>query len=370
MHRFLALAVFVVGCGPQSDLAQSRGRLVTAQPALKPNVMVLLDRSGSMLLPVEPNDPACPSQCGSSASNQCPAACPTRLTEAKRALSDFFAHSSASARVGLTVFPSDNLCSPPMHAEVDLPPSAAVDADDLATLEASAFAANRAVQAIVPSGGTPTAAALEFVGSLPSMQNTNDSRDEYVVLITDGLPNCNDSNINQLCSMASPSPQQIAACGCTTTTCASTLCAKGCVDTDQTRNVIGQLRNQGVRTVVIGLGAEAASATAIDVFDKLATTGGFARWNPDGTAEREAMRTRESAELSDALNKTVKEITPPKCSFRMSQLPANGDRLVAFLDGARVDPSMISIEPDGDWVSLDPSLCVEQMRLDFRIEAP
>lgn len=357
MHRFLALAVFVVGCGPQSDLAQSRGRLVTSRPALKPNVMVLFDRSGSMLLPVEPSDPNCPSGCGNSASNTCPTTCPTRLSEAKRALGDFFAHSSASARVGLTLFPTDNLCGPPTNVQVELPPSAASD-DDLSALEATAFAANEAVQAVVPSGGTPTAAALHFVGTLPSLRNTNDGRDEYVVLITDGLPNCNDAHNDQLCSIASPTPQQLAACACTTSTCSGALCSKGCADTSNAREGIAQLSvGFGIRTVVIGLGQE----VSIDVseFDRLA----------DG-AEFGAMRVRKSSELTAALDTAMKEITPTTCSFRMSQLPANGDQLVGFLDGARFDPSLMTIKSNGDWVTLDPSLCAAGQRLDFRIEGP
>ena len=43
-----------------------------------------------------------------------------------------------------------------------------------------------------PRGGTPTSASLQFVGT--QLRANAEDRDQIIILLTDGLPNCNDKN--------------------------------------------------------------------------------------------------------------------------------------------------------------------------------
>ncbi|MFT3710737.1 MAG: adventurous gliding motility lipoprotein CglB [Archangium sp.] len=356
MNRLLVVAVLFLGCGPKSDLAQSKGRLVQGAPVLKPNVMVLLDGSGSMLLPLDASAASCPAGCGTSPANLCPTSCPTRLTEAKSGLASFFAQSPAFARVGVTIFPSDPVCGPPSEVGVDLP-AAATDDSDVAALQATADAANARVQAMIPIGGTPTGASLEFVGALPSMQNTQDGRDEWVVLITDGLPNCSEQNPNALCSHASPSAVDLMACACTTTTCSGALCSKGCLDDQKTVDVVESLRQRGIRTVVIGFGADTSTTLAQTVFGSIATAGGFSRKRADGLAAEPYLQTRGGSELSAALDVVLTETKVKPCTFSLSELPAEGEVVAAFRDGARVDAALVSLDAAKKHVTISDATC-------------
>ena len=75
------------------------------------------------------------------------------------------------------------------------------EADDDASLLAHANSINSIIQAIPnsgpgqPVGGTPTSGSLNFVGNLEGL--LSEERKDFVILLTDGLPNCNKDNVNQ-----------------------------------------------------------------------------------------------------------------------------------------------------------------------------
>ncbi|MDP1829407.1 MAG: adventurous gliding motility lipoprotein CglB [Archangium sp.] len=249
---------------------------------LKPNVMLLVDVSGSMLQPTNPAGAACPAGCGTS-SNPCPATCPTRISELKSAMATFLQASGAVARLGVTVFPTDTLCRPAIDVDVTFPPATSTDEGSEAALTATAQQVNARIQALTPLGGTPTAASLAFLGSYAGLVDANDFRDDVVVLVTDGLPNCDDANANQLCSCSNTcSAAQITSCSCTTSTCTNTLCAKGCLDRDGAVLQVKNLRAKGIRTVVVGFGADLASGEGTALLDAMAREGGFTRHCPTG----------------------------------------------------------------------------------------
>lgn len=303
----LAWSVALGACaGLDEPTGRSTAGLVAATPAPAPDVMVLLDVSGSMNLPADPTSAACPAGCGAPGS-LCPAACPTRLTEAQLAMNGWLDESPA-ARLALTTYPAGQSCGAPSAVSVDFPAPGA--ANDLGALRTH-------LAALVPSGGTPTSAALAFVGALPAMQDS--SRQRAVVLITDGLPNCNDTNPNSICSPTA----NVAACQCTVGSCFASLCSLGCLDDDGTTQTITALAAQGIETVVVGFGEDANLGAARGVFSRMALAGG----------PRDARAAFDHASLKETLDAVTRELQPRACTFTLARLPTSDERLVVEVEG-------------------------------------
>src|SRR5215472_9058517 len=93
-------------------LSQTSSSYSVVAKKLKPNIMLTVDNSGSMYLPINPNSPACVfadgGPCGTdytSPTTYCPSGCPTRTSELRRAMAGFFADAGTVGRFGLTTFP-------------------------------------------------------------------------------------------------------------------------------------------------------------------------------------------------------------------------------------------------------------------------
>ncbi len=148
------------------------------------------------------------------------------------------------------------------------------------------------LRATPPDGPTPTAGAVEVAGRW-FVDHPDADGDRYLILATDGAPNCNPS--------LSPST-----CRCTG---AASSCTSGhgvfdpinCLDDDRTVQSIEMLRRREVFTYVVGLnGAEAFSS----VLDAMAIAGGRARastprFYPANTADDLA---RELSTITSGIN--------------------------------------------------------------------
>src|SRR5438034_875816 len=66
--------------------------------------------------------------------------------------------------------------------------------DVLTELQANATAIDAEIAKISPLYGTPTGTTLQVLAGYAPLSNPD--RDDYVLLLTDGLPNCNPSNPN------------------------------------------------------------------------------------------------------------------------------------------------------------------------------
>jgi len=110
------------------------------------------------------------------------------------------------------------------------------------------------------------------VGDQPDLQ-TKDRKD-FVLLLTDGLPNCNPNNPN-----SGTDPNTSGACECTLSSCATSSVAKlGCLDKDVSVAAVTDLRTQKeIQTIVIGFGAETAAGAGPATLNAMAEAGGFAR---------------------------------------------------------------------------------------------
>ncbi|QSQ16170.1 adventurous gliding motility lipoprotein CglB [Myxococcus landrumensis] len=342
--------------------------------ASKPNVMMLVDVSGSMTLPVNPSHPSCKVPDGSPNGGTttcggelpCPTAtCPTRWTELQAAVPSFLTKTGKDVRFGLTTYPESKSdsgaeacnASTSLSIRKDLP-----TADDDTGLLAHANAIRDIVQGIPnagtgrPVGGTPTSGSLRFVGELPSLQDAN--RKQFLILLTDGLPNCNVSN--EYSGRENP-----AQCKCTI---AGNLCAtsttyerRGCLDTNASVAAVSELKAKNITTIVIGFGAETASGEGPAVLQAMAAAGGFARSCTDdptacgandtcnavtGLCGRSFYQAGNQAELADALERISKEVTNLEpCLIRLKgpQLPSDPKLIVVYVEGQR------TVASDGTW---------------------
>ena len=138
----------------------SCGGMQFALARVPPNVMLVLDRSGSM------ND----SIGGGSAT--------TKWSDLKAALQGLVTTYDSQMRLGASIFSDDGNCG-----AGDITPLAAANGSTIMSK----------VNAGGPAGNTPTAATLDKVRTQGLLNDLN--RDNVVVLATDGLPNCNDVDV-------------------------------------------------------------------------------------------------------------------------------------------------------------------------------
>lgn len=260
MRKALSLIIVILAGCQTYDFEQveplTYRRLVVpfALKGSRPDVMLLLDRSGSMGFPIDVQNPACTNNCGSTGAGPCPAGCPTRITELQAAMPVFLTAAKRDARFGLTVFPEQPngtttqlQCLP--ASSQSLVESLPVDGpDSVANLDLWATQAERISSYISNTlqvgGGTPTGQSLDFVGTTQGLAAASpNGRKRVVLLLTDGLPNCR-------------SPEYAADDAATTVASVAALAARG------------------VSTIVIGFGSTAQGAT---VLNDMAKAGGFAR---------------------------------------------------------------------------------------------
>jgi hypothetical protein len=242
------------------------GEVVIAAKRLAPDVMLVVDRSGSMTLPLDPADAAC-SACNGTT---CPPGCVTRGRHMQQQVTAFATNLADVARLGLVAFPSNASCAGPMVTAVPLPAG-----DDEAGLRVSAEAIATQLRMLSFSGATPTAAALRFAAADPAL-TADAGRKHYLVLVSDGPPNCNAANPNS-CMMP-------AACRCTLgmSGCMGALCRAGCLDRQATFDAVTSARGRDVETLVVGVGPEVLGGDVLDVFNGLAQAGGFPLSCPAG----------------------------------------------------------------------------------------
>jgi hypothetical protein len=180
--------------------------------------------------------------------------------------------------------------------------------------------------AVVPGGGTPTAATLRALKSrLTALPGRT-----YVVLATDGAPNCN-ANAQCTASLCTANIEGVPGCDATTNCCtATTFGATACVDVDSV-NAVAELEQANIPVYVIGV---PGSAPYADLLDNMAKAGGKPRtqspfyYRVDST---------DSAALLDAMREVAANIVA-SCT-----LPV----------GAVADPNLINVYFDGQVVPRD-----------------
>ena len=319
----------------------------------KPNMMILLDKSGSMAAPIDSTNPNCPAASCPGAS--CPANCPTRISELRSAMNTFLSANGNVARMGLTAYPTDPTCGASSSVRIDVSSSNDVDTE----LQATATQINQAIQAIgitdsqppgstnEVGGGTPTGPSLNFLGTYTALQDPN--RSDFILLLTDGLPNCNPSNSNNCLNAG--------ACKCTTSSCgtdtSAPFCTLGCLDQGGAVTAVNDLRTKDIRTIVVGFGADTGAGDGPLVLNAMAEAGGFARGCPMGTnaecgsnntcdqatklCNKKFYQASNGAELAAALADISNLIKNTNiCEFRLEAAPTDERFISVIIDGTNL----------------------------------
>ncbi len=198
-----------------------------------------------------------------------------------------------------------------------------------------------------PAGGTPTTkaleAALELLVDPTTGQPKMAERDNYVVLVTDGLMNCNiEHAMPCICAQESGCPEAdgggVAGIGEE----GSFIDGRFCLDDDESIDAVLALRQAGVKTFVIGLGESftgSPSDLGVISLNALAEAGGAAR---EGGSEKFYSAANEQ-DLAAAITDIINKIDVP-CEYE--------------LDGPVCDGRLVNItlEIDGEQV---PAVCGE-----------
>jgi von Willebrand factor type A domain len=351
----------------------------------KPNLMLLVDTSGSMTAPVDKTDRDCwvggnsSTLCGTGDQGPCnTSVCPTRWTALQDAMKDFLQSSGTIARIGLTTYPDANdVCGASTSVSIPLP---ADGKEDDVTLQSNAAQVNTRLQSIknystsepTPSGGTPTSESLKYVGGLPELQGAD--RSDFVVLLTDGLPNCNANY---------PDAWPSSSCFCTLGSSCAGLERQGCLDANASVDAVKALAAKDIKTIIIGFGADFDSTQPNDAGSKGAATlsamaeaGGFARActvNADcGTNEtcdtakqlctRSFYKAANAAELVAALRQISEKVQVGNpCAIQLEPAPDSSpyqqELIVVYINGERQEPGTDTWTLAGSTVTFQGALC-------------
>lgn len=235
------------GCTPTLTPVFARQATPLTSQANPPRIIWVFDNSGSLEVPVDPAASSCTAGCGLP-TNRCPPGCPTRKDLRLAGLDRFESAIPSSVTHAAVFYPSDALCGPPSFFD--------------SNLSMPQLISNVAIRA--PIGGSPTGPALRYVASLPQIAQA----ETFVVLLTDGLPNCNSDNPFNVCSVdpadAGAAAEALQACRCTTATCwPAVVCAQGCLDELATVAASHQLVEHEMRLMVVALGSDIALGPSI-----------------------------------------------------------------------------------------------------------
>jgi hypothetical protein len=255
------------------------------------------------------------------------------------ALETTFGDAAGNINFGLDLYPAveAETCEMPSSEEIVVPIQSGGDVlilDELGTTD--------------PSGGTPTAAALErALDYFTTGEGASLKGEKFVLLATDGGPNCNK---DLTCGPEACTLNIEDKCPANTNCCDPVDSndpdgQEKCLDEDASVAAVAALAAAGIKTFVVGIpGTEAYAAT----LDLLAAESGVT--NPGAPPDYFAV----SADGSDAggLSDVLKTITTElirSCRLELEEVPPNTRELYVVVDGELI----VRDDPDG-WQLLDP----------------
>ena len=193
---------------------------------------------------------------------------------------------------------------------------------DVVPRRGQAGAVLTAINTVGPSGATPTAAAVLRATRFTLAEGSRELA-RYLVVATDGAPNCNPTLNPATCT-----------CSYGSVSCASAgIGARYCLDDDGAVAAITAARAQGVTTFVVGIDGD-LSPEYVAVLDRMAVAGG-----------RPLAGTRRYYSIQDepALSRAFEEIqrTVVRCAYVTPSRPDDPERITVRAAGTivRRDPS-------------------------------
>ncbi len=237
--------------------------ITVTQTQKTPDMLLVVDKSGSMDETLAVGD--------------------TKMNVMKQALQIVLPAQDANIHFGLALYPADDTCG----AGVTVTPIAANNALNVLAQ----------IAPVQPDGATPTHTSLDAAKSyFASVPVNPDGR--YVLLATDGLPNCNGGEAGD------PSNSQSIAAA-------------------------QSLANAGIPVYVIGFGD--VSVADPGFLNQMASAGGTGSF----------FAANSPTELQAALQQISGTVTQASCNFQLATVPADQTKLGVTIDGVAVprDPS-------------------------------
>jgi hypothetical protein len=232
----------------------------TRMPA---DVLLVLDRSGSMV-----DSTSADSKCNGAAG------CTDRWTAVTSAVSATLTSTANSISWGLKLFSSTGSgCAVSNGVEVGV-------------AAASVPAINAQITGTTPNGNTPTAQAI--AAAMAYLQTVNDQNSKYILLATDGEPNCLPGSKNN-----------------------------GDANVQGTIDAITAAKNAGFLVYVIGIGP----ATSLTNLDSFAAAGGTTNYFPATTPQA----------LTDAFATISQTVTT--CTFTLTTASPDPGNIAVYMDG-------------------------------------
>jgi len=275
-----------------------------ASPA---KMMLAVDTSLSMLSEVGPADPSKKWD---------------RLVEAFCGANGFL-DGTREQRLGLATFPDDTQCA---GGSIKLP---IAGQSGLGVDEIKSF-----LRDLPPVGGTPIASTLRAIAADADFMLEEPATSRFVLLLTDGLPNCDDAEPPDcICTATDPT-----LCTGHGTTPGDT---RNCLDEDGTIDSVRALREAGVETFVIGFGEGTSGSVARQVLNAAAIEGGRAR-----AGDTNYYQANSAAELQAVLEQIRGQLQ--SCNFSLEHSPADG-RLISVTLHDVEDETEQQLTRGADW---------------------
>lgn len=275
--------------GPSPDLSAMCGiQHFTLQKGLPPEVMIVLDRSASMSTDFDTG---------------------TRWSSVASAVNQVVSQLQGQIGWGLTVFPTDSDCGTSSSVDVGIAP-----------MNAAAISAK--IASYTPDGNTPTADAIK--NATAYMQSRTTPNPKYLLLSTDGEPNCGTIGTQCVCLLGTPNAQ--GQC------CSGSICSGMCitVPTDSGASdaeaALKAAAGNGINTFVLGVAADSSDGNELDT---MATDGNTARpMSPKYYA------VDSGADLVSAVNAIASQII--SCSFPLTAAPPDPQYITVTIDGMTI----------------------------------
>jgi von Willebrand factor type A domain len=241
----------------------------TTQPA---DLLLVLDRSGSM-----DDDIASNALCGGRGA---PASCTPRWPTLTAAVNQVVGASPAGLQWGLKFFTSPGGGTCTVNPGVDVP------------VPGTAAQIQAAIAGTMPGNATPTTAAIN--AAVAYLNTLNDGRPHYILLATDGQPNCDPGTSGNVTTTS-------------VNNAAAAIAAAAAPGSD-------------IKTYVIGIGPSAGN------LDAFAAAGGTGKYFPANSPDQ----------LTTALGTIVGAVA--SCVFTMATVPPDSGNLGVYLDNGTKVP--------------------------------
>jgi hypothetical protein len=263
--------------------------------AIPPDILIIQDKSGSMNN--DDSDSSCKNGCGAN----------SKWSQVTAALNTVVSSTQSSINWGLKFFSDNKACG-----------ASAAPVVSVGTMNASAIAS--AISGTGPGGNTPTRDAITYGASY--LAGLTDTNTKYLLLATDGLPNCPTgcasmtSNVSSSCTMTDNPSEDTAAA-----------------------NAVAAALQMGYKTYVIGIGNV---STAQNTLNSLAMAGGV----PQTGAATSYYAATDPTALETALNAIVGAVA--SCDISLVGAPSGFTNVAVSADMAGT-PVQIPNDPTNGW---------------------